>query len=466
MNQENNNNINHNTLSPTFHKSFKINGFSPPFPWQQIITWLLFIFHAIIFSVITMPLLNRVLSSHRQLMWMFSSFFIILSLIVIALSLISTYIDPSDLLLKQELLKREKYIKQNEKFTLQFSKKDLICIICCCNINNDSKHCKKCNKCIEHFDHHCNWLNNCIGKLNYSYFYLLLLILIINFILNIVICALSLFSKENKHKSKYDSIITAILGFVYIIGLINIGYLFIIHTWLRIKGITTYEYICLKEQEQERNSNSNINNNNNNSSNCNRSDVNNKNKEKQNKSENNPLNHQIDVDHNNDNPNLSTILKKNSTMNDSEKKEPNSNKNNNNNTYNIINHSGNTDRALRDNYMKKQFPNKCKNKMTPSEVIERFEENNKKTCCTASYSVNNQHIPNLFNDKGQNCFYRIDDEKIIIEADNIQENIFQSIIDQIYSNNQNKQSSGGTTNNNNNRDNEKHDTSNHALEEN
>ena len=465
MNQQNNNNINHNTLSPTFHKSFKINGFSPPFPWQQIITWLLFILHAIIFSVITMPLLNRVLSSHRQLMWMFSSFFIILSLIVIALSLISTYIDPSDLLLKQELLKREKYIKQNEKFTLQFSKKDLICIICCCNINNDSKHCKKCNKCIEHFDHHCNWLNNCIGKLNYSYFYLLLLILIINFILNIVICALSLFSKENKHKSKYDSIITAILGLAYIIGLINIGYLFIIHTWLRIKGITTYEYICLKEQEQERNSNSNINinNNNNNSSNFNRSDVNNKNKEKQNKSENNPLNHQIDVDHNNDNPNLSTILKKNSTMNDSEKKEQNSNKNN----YNIINHSGNTDRALRDNYMKKQFPNKCKNKMTPSEVIERFEENNKKTCCTASYSVNNQHIPNLFSDKGQNCFYRIDAEKIIIEADNIQENIFQSIIDQIYSN-QNKQSNNNTNNNNysNNRENDKHDTSNHALEEN
>lgn len=276
--------------------------------------------------------------------------------------------------------------------------------------------------------------------------------------LNIVICALSLFSKENKHKSKYDSIITAILGLAYIIGLINIGYLFIIHTWLRIKGITTYEYICLKEQEQERNSNVNANNNNNNnsSSNCNRSDVN-KNKEKQNKSENNPLNQQLDVEHNNDNPNLSTILKKNSTMNDSEKKEQNSNKNNN---YNIINHSGNTDRALRDNYMKKQFPNKCKNKMTPSEVIERFEENNKKTCCTASYSVNNQHIPNLFSDKGQNCFYRIDDEKIIIEADNIQENIFQSIIDQIYSN-QNKHSSS-----NNVRDNEKHDTSNHALQEN
>lgn len=42
-----------------------------------------------------------------------------------------------------------------------------------------SKHCKKCGKCILFFDHHCVWLNNCIGKGNYKWFYSFLIINII-----------------------------------------------------------------------------------------------------------------------------------------------------------------------------------------------------------------------------------------------------------------------------------------------
>ena len=31
----------------------------------------------------------------------------------------------------------------------------------------DSYHCKRCGRCTEDFDHHCKFLNNCIGRKNY-----------------------------------------------------------------------------------------------------------------------------------------------------------------------------------------------------------------------------------------------------------------------------------------------------------
>jgi len=38
-------------------------------------------------------------------------------------------------------------------------------------IDSNTKHCSYCNKCVSDFDHHCKWLNTCVGGKNYKLFF-------------------------------------------------------------------------------------------------------------------------------------------------------------------------------------------------------------------------------------------------------------------------------------------------------
>jgi palmitoyltransferase len=128
---------------------------------------------------------------------------------------------------------------------------------------NGSKHCGQCNRCTSGFDHHCRYLNNCIGEQNYEYFFKLIIwvfwmCLLHNITNGIVIY--HIVAETPGLKENYESIYSADLSYGFNITLIimtvlnSLALLFlceliIFHIELKYKGLTTYEFLKLKENK-------------------------------------------------------------------------------------------------------------------------------------------------------------------------------------------------------------------------
>ena len=244
MNQQNKNQIGKNIKKTRYKK----NGFNCPLEIQQVLIWILLSFNCFYFFYFIINELNKNNCHFKYITIIIHSFFLIL---IIIFGFISTYIDPADSLFKREIKKKKKLIEKGEHYLIEISRKYPFCLICCSNIYSSSKHCKKCDKCIENFDHHCNWLNNCVGKNNYSYFYLLVFILLCDCLLVAGIGIYLFFETDNNSKKNLRIIITLIGGAANFGISINFSYLFIFHTYFIYKGVTTYEYILSKGKNGE-----------------------------------------------------------------------------------------------------------------------------------------------------------------------------------------------------------------------
>ena len=111
-------------------------------------------------------------------------------------------------------------------------------------------HCQVCDYCIEKFDHHCPWIGTCIGKRNYVYFMVYILLSFVHFSYCVFICVVGIIYSVNKIQDEQTSgliyanlvilILFCLLCFV-LTGFVVL--LFFTHVFLIFTNQTTAEYL-------------------------------------------------------------------------------------------------------------------------------------------------------------------------------------------------------------------------------
>lgn len=119
-------------------------------------------------------------------------------------------------------------------------------------------HCSMCDNCVIEFDHHCQFVSNCIGRKNLKFF--------LSFIFSTsALCLFSSFAmaclnlKHMNSLSDFDSLLSRNIGFrffffvfLFAIGCVLFGFS-IYHIVLACKGLTTNEHIKWKRDPELRN---------------------------------------------------------------------------------------------------------------------------------------------------------------------------------------------------------------------
>lgn len=103
------------------------------------------------------------------------------------LFVIASFKDPGHIKRSPKL----SFLKLNKYFDPSY-----ICPKCEVLRTPDSRHCFICNKCVDRFDHHCHWLNTCVGAGNHLLFYAYLLSVWVYLLFNIFVCVYTLFESN------------------------------------------------------------------------------------------------------------------------------------------------------------------------------------------------------------------------------------------------------------------------------
>ncbi|CBZ27100.1 conserved hypothetical protein [Leishmania mexicana MHOM/GT/2001/U1103] len=142
------------------------------------------------------------------------------------------------------------------------------CVFCRRFVQLGCKHCSVCDKCVPGFDHHCRWLNSCVGAKNYRLFATFMGVAWVGMAW---VTALSLYTiqlmlrdvdafKRRMQTQAYHSPVQAFPALVFfnfvclliaVAGIGSLGKLICFHVYLDITHQSTYEHI-VKRREKKR----------------------------------------------------------------------------------------------------------------------------------------------------------------------------------------------------------------------
>lgn len=112
-------------------------------------------------------------------------------------------------------------------------------------------HCSVCGNCIETFDHHCPWINNCIGQGNYRHFFFFLVSLSVHMITIFAWCILYVLNHKGDKLREPNSIVAVtLIVLIFLLCWPIIG-LTIFHILLISRNRTTNEQMTGKYKAGE-----------------------------------------------------------------------------------------------------------------------------------------------------------------------------------------------------------------------
>jgi palmitoyltransferase len=97
------------------------------------------------------------------------------------------------------------YLQPKHKF-MELLKEVHPCEMCPdCQVlrSSRSKHCAICNRCVERFDHHCPWINNCVGVNNHNSFITFIYSLVVTLLFLVISSCISFGAKAYEHPSDW-----------------------------------------------------------------------------------------------------------------------------------------------------------------------------------------------------------------------------------------------------------------------